>query len=270
MTERTTDPDPGRSSLDIDWLKTLAGALAAVTTAVLLSTLGAGGTLLGAALGSIAATVGTALYAQGLATSKRTVAKVQQTALVKVGVAQAEVRRAARQQGDDAAVGAHLEAADDRLAQAREDLDQLDVAGPQHLPWTARVAALPWKRVALVAAGTFAVVMIAISAFELLGGKPVSSYTSGTSVSGGTSFTRIADTSDAGSTPGDEDGGRQDPADQQPGQPADQPSDGASVEPDEEPTPTEEPTEAPTPTDEPTEDPEPTSEPTLPLPTPTR
>ena len=48
-----------------------------MTTAVLLSTLGAVGTIIGAALGSVAATVGTALYAQGLAKSKATVAKAQ-------------------------------------------------------------------------------------------------------------------------------------------------------------------------------------------------
>lgn len=43
--------------LGIDWLRTIAGALAAVSAAVLLSTLGAAGTLIGAALGSVVATV---------------------------------------------------------------------------------------------------------------------------------------------------------------------------------------------------------------------
>ena len=81
MPDQTTDDE----KLDIDWLKTAAGALAAVTTAVLLSTLGAVGTLIGAALGSVAATVGTALYAQGLAKSKAAMAKAQLTAINKVG-----------------------------------------------------------------------------------------------------------------------------------------------------------------------------------------
>src|SRR3954470_10312740 len=110
MPERDADSPP---TLDIDWLKTTAGALAAVTTAVLLSTLGAVGTLIGAALGSVAATVGSALYAQGLARSKRAVLKAQETALHKVGVAQAEVRRAARRQGEQQE--AHLDLAGERL-----------------------------------------------------------------------------------------------------------------------------------------------------------
>src|SRR3954454_3235204 len=97
MPERDADSPP---TLDIDWLKTTAGALAAVTTAVLLSTLGAVGTLIGAALGSVAATIGHALYAPGLARSRYVVLKAQETALHKVGIAQAEVRRAGRLDGD--------------------------------------------------------------------------------------------------------------------------------------------------------------------------
>src|SRR6478735_802921 len=98
--------------LGIDWLKTIAGALAAVSSAVLLSTLGAAGTIIGAALGSVVVTVGGALYTQGLARSHQRLAHVQTAALRKVGVAQAEVRRASRRQGDDEAVGAHLAYAD--------------------------------------------------------------------------------------------------------------------------------------------------------------
>ena len=71
MTEDNTQTD---NQTKIDWLKTAAGALAAVTTAVLLSTLGAAGTLIGAALGSVAVTVSSQLYAQGLARSRATMA----------------------------------------------------------------------------------------------------------------------------------------------------------------------------------------------------
>ena len=89
----TADPSP---KLDIDWLKTIAGALAAVSSAVLLSTLGAAGTIIGAALGSVIVTVGGALYSQGLARSRERLLQAQTAALRKVGVAQAEVRRAGR------------------------------------------------------------------------------------------------------------------------------------------------------------------------------
>ena len=45
-----------RRGTGIDWPATFAGAGAAVTVALLLSTLGAAGTLIGAALGSVVAT----------------------------------------------------------------------------------------------------------------------------------------------------------------------------------------------------------------------
>ncbi len=90
--------------LEIDWLKTAGGAFAAVSSAFLLSTLGAAGTIIGAALGSVIVTVGGALYTQGLARSHQRLARVQSLAVRKVGVTQAEVRRAARNSGEGDAV----------------------------------------------------------------------------------------------------------------------------------------------------------------------
>jgi hypothetical protein len=170
--------DLPKTKLDIDWLRTLAGALAAVTSALLLSTLGAAGTIIGAALGSIAATIGTTVYAHGLARSKETVAKAQHVTLSKVGVAQAEVRRAGRRSGDDAAVEAHLEAADERLEEAKAELDEV-VAEAQPGALSTRFSALPWKRIALSAAALFAAVLLTITAFEVLTGRSVSSRTGG-------------------------------------------------------------------------------------------
>lgn len=251
--------------LDIDWLKTAAGALAAVTTAVLLSTLGAVGTLIGAALGSVGATVGSALYAQALAKSRQTVIKAQETALHKVGIAQAEVRRASRRHGDDAAVEAHLEHADERLGEARADLDEAVAEDLASTPTPGeRFQALPWKRIGVVAAGTFLVVILAITAFERLAGQSVSSYTGGSDREQSSTF--------GGVTGDDGDGkGKPDKSDQQ-GDELDGPSDGAS--PDGDPSsqaPTDEPTEptepSVTPTPTPTVAPTPTPSPTAPLPT---
>src|SRR5688572_6265859 len=191
-----SDDTPG-SKLDLDWSNTLAGALAAVSSAVLLSTLGAAGTLIGAAVGSLAATIGTALYAQGLAKSKEKVAQAQETALNKVGVAQAEVRRARRRGSSGATAETHLEHAEEQLAEAEAELgDALD-GGREHgdnhgdqvlegFPdddikpgWRERLAVLSWKRIALYAAATFVVVLLAIAAFELISGRSVSSFTGG-------------------------------------------------------------------------------------------
>jgi hypothetical protein len=156
-----SDDTPG-SKLDIDWSNTLAGALAAVSSAVLLSTLGAAGTLIGAAVGSLAATIGTALYAQGLAKSREKVAQAQETALNKVGVAQAEVRRARRRGSSGATAETHLEQAEEQLAEAEAELgdaldggrDHGDNHGDQVLEgfpdddikpaWRERLAVLPW------------------------------------------------------------------------------------------------------------------------------
>ena len=251
MSDRPTDSSP---ALDIDWLKTLAGALAAVTTAVLLSTLGAVGTLLGAALGSVAATVGSALYAQGLRRSRQAVLKAQEAALHKVGVAQAEVRRAARRDG--AQQEAHLELADERLGEAREELD----VEPSQT-WGDRLAALPWRRIALVAAATFAVVVLAITAFEALAGRSVSSYTGGSD---------DRSTTIGGVTQGNGGGVKQEHKDDQAPQPSQSasPSEEPSEDVSESPTdsPSETPTETPTPTDTPA--PTETSLPTT-VPTPT-
>ena len=243
--------------LELDWVRTAAGALAAVSSAVLLSTLGAAGTIIGAALGSVVITVGSALYSQGLARSRDRLAQAQEAAR-RVGIAQAEVRRASRRRGDQRAVEGHLEHADKRLREARGDLA---AAGEQtHHPgrptaaagrraptagWGDRLARLPWTQIAVFSVGLFAAVLVAITAFEIVSGRSVSSYTGGGD--GGTSITDI--TGDGGS--------RKDPS--QPG--TETPTDSSSPTPDEPttPTPSETPSDSGTPT--PTE-PTPTTTPT--------
>ncbi|PPK98702.1 hypothetical protein CLV92_101402 [Kineococcus xinjiangensis] len=67
-------PEPAPATLTLNWVQIVGGALAAVTAAVLLSTLrslGWVGTLLGAGIGSLAASVGTAVYAHYLARSRQ-------------------------------------------------------------------------------------------------------------------------------------------------------------------------------------------------------
>lgn len=243
--------DENRSRLGIDWPTTIAGALAAVTVAVLLSTLGAAGTLVGAAVGSVVATLATAVYRQGIDSSRRKVAQIQGVALVKVGVAQDEVRRAAG--------AASSPTADLRLARARDQLDEalaeLEPAEAADQPAPVRRwAALPWRRIAAAALGLFVVVVLAISAFELLTGRSVSSYTGGTDGDSGTSVSNLVE--DEAST--NDDPRRPDRRDDRP---VDQPTPDAGTDdptPDQ-PTPTSEPTEATGPT-EPTESP--TTEPT--------
>jgi hypothetical protein len=250
------DADPDTRTLDIDWLKTLAGALAAVTTAVLLSTLGAVGTLIGAALGSVAATVGSALYAQGLTRSKAAVLKAQETALHKVGIAQAEVRRAGRRSGEEQE--AHLDLADERLDEAKDELDVAEVDGAQP-GWRERLATLGWRRLAVLAVATFAIVVVAITAFEAVSGRSVSSYTGGSSKDQGTTLGGVSDGGGHGDKGKPDRPQQSESTDESPS-----PSDDASESPTGEPTaPTEEttPTEAPTPSETPTPSEAPSSPP---------
>ena len=176
--------------LGIDWLKTIAGALAAVSAAVLLSTLGAAGTIIGAALGSVVATVGGALYSQGLARSHERVSRASQAARKKVWIARAEISRASRGQGYGQSIGVDLTRAEERLDEAKDDLDAAAV-NPDDLTWHERFAILPWKQISWAAAGVFAVAVLAITGFELVSGQTVSSITGGTNGGGGTTITHI-------------------------------------------------------------------------------
>lgn len=254
---------PTTEKLQIDWLKTIGGALAAVSSAFLLSTLGAAGTIIGAALGSVIVTVSGALYSQALARSHQRLARAQVAALRKVGVAQAEVRRAGRHQGDDEAVDAHLAHAEERLDRAKDDLGAL-ADEPDGPGWRERLALLPWKRILLVAAGLFVAAIVAITAFELVAGRSVSQITGGSEGGGGPTISRVGIGDDAG-----DDSTRPDDAPvEDPAAPTGAPSDdspdqpGATEEPSVEPAPEPEPTTpAPTPTAPPTSEPVLPSEP---------
>lgn len=256
---------------DIDWLATVAGALAAVSSAVLLSTLGAAGTIIGAALGSVSVTVGSAFYRHGLARSRERLAQAQATARHKIGIAQTEVYRASRRQGDPRAE-AHLSHAESSLDEARQRLESVDPQAPV-FGWRERLIALPWKRISLGAAGLFTAAVLSITAFELLVGESVSSITGGSEGNGGTTISRIGGGSDR-DTSREQDEDPVPSEDDAPSQtdPTEQPSDESSPSPDESSTteePTEEPTEStspvPSPTDQSTPTPQP-EEPTSTLP----
>jgi hypothetical protein len=142
----------------ISWVQVVAGAGAAVASAVLLSTLGVAGTVVGAAVGSIAASVTAHLVSRGLDVSRE-----QALALRRVGEAREDIERVASHPEGDAEPG--LEHADVALGRLETDLR------------TSR--RISWKHVAVVAFVLFVGVMVAITAFELLTGRAVSSYTGG-------------------------------------------------------------------------------------------
>lgn len=168
-----------RRRLEVNWVQTIAAPLAAVTSAVLLSTVGVAGTILGAALGSLAYTLGTAIYSHYIGATKDRVVTAQKVAATRIGQAQSRVQEASEN------LDAGSEDADEELARAGEELHEarsaLEDAGEDapRVGWRTVLAGLPWKRIAVVASGVFLVAMLVIVSFELVSGRAVSTYTGG-------------------------------------------------------------------------------------------
>lgn len=251
-----------RPRLEINWVQSSGGALAAVSSAVLLSTFGVAGTLIGAAVGSLVITVGGAFYTYSIKAARQRVATAQTVAVARIGLAQARVREASGEMAERRP-GAAEEAAHD-IAEAEVDLDHarnaleddLDTADKKP-DWRSVLSGLPWKRIALGAVATFAAAMVVIVVFELVTGRAVSSYTGG---SDSDQRTSIPGFSGGGDDPQDK------PGDQPPGTP-DQDEEG-KLPPEERPPESEEPDEV-EPTDEPSTEPSAptTTEPSVPEPT---
>ena len=158
-----------QNRLQINWVNSAGGALGAVSSAVLLSSLGAAGTLAGAAIGSLCITVGGAIYSHYLSMTKERVAAQALAA-----------RRGGRVRERVPAGTGAVPAAEDR--QSLEDPDRSEEA--EQGGFVSRLLHdLPWKRIVAISAALFGIAMLIIVAFELSTGRAVSSYTGGTSSS---------------------------------------------------------------------------------------
>lgn len=247
-----------REKLQLDWVKVVGAALATMSSALVLSTLGAAGTIIGAALGSVVITVGGSVYSHYLDLSRQRVAAAQAAALRKVGDARTNVRRAATEldePGEPAAsaVGS-LGMAERQLHRAASGLREAEQ--PPRASYRETLKGLPWKRIALAAAGVFLLVMTVITVFELVTGRAVSTYTGGSEEGTRTSITglvRGGEEGDPAKQPRSPDGESTPtptstaetpaPADSVPPTPEDGPTDGVTED---TPAPTGEPTTQPT------------------------
>jgi hypothetical protein len=144
--------------VDINVVQVVASALAAVSSAVLLSTVGVAGTVIGAAVGSVIATVGSAVYSYSLHVSRERVAAAAQVA------AMARVRRGGQ---------------DPRATQRLSEQQEADAEKAARPSLRETLSKLPWKRVAVATTGVFLVAMVVIVGFELVSGRAVSTYTGG-------------------------------------------------------------------------------------------
>ncbi len=244
----TEEDDSTPRKLELSPVQVAASALAATSAAFVASWAGTAGTLIGAALGSVIATVGAATYTYSLTRTseiaKRTAAQVREGALLPNGLPRPRASRV-----DETAVMPPVEDADDRPQEGADVAwwRRFDPRGKQ----------LPWGRVALASAAVMLVTLAVLTSFEGVTGRSVSDTVTGDD----SSRTTVGNVFRGGGDTRDEE-----PAPQEDEQ---QPDDGAT--PTEESTPTEEPTPTPTtePTEEPSVEPTPTVEPTTPAPTPT-
>ncbi|MDN7122759.1 hypothetical protein INN71_15320 [Nocardioides sp. ChNu-153] len=207
--------------LDLDWVKLVAGALAAVSSAFLLSTLGAVGTLLGAALGSVIASVSASLYSASLERSRQKVLAVQvplrrrepgdATSPLVLHVAAQDVA-----EGDPPGPPADDTARVQRVGAADGAADPSDPADGTSDGGTTDPSArhsllvsVPWKRVATWAAGLFLAAMLVLTVIELAVGRSASEITGGSEGGSRTSFSQLTG---GGGASVDDDGGPAAPA----------------------------------------------------------
>ena len=155
VSEESKEPKESNPRLEINPIQVMASALAAVTSAVLLSTLGTAGTIIGAALGSLIATAGAAIYSYSIRISRERVAAVQAAAIAKVN------RK--------------------RTGASTRQIEVEEKHGDQgRALWREALARLPWKWIAIIAGAVFVIAMIVIISFELITGRSVSTVTGGT------------------------------------------------------------------------------------------
>ena len=173
-TETTVRPDTTvdqPKGFTLNPVQVAAGALAAVSSAVGASFFGVAGTLIGAALGSVIASVSTALYTESLRKTNEGIKRV----LTRRPVDEAPLAGPVT-----AVLPAHL--------------------SPRHAPEDR--GGLRWSRVGGYAAAVFVAAMLIVTGIELVGQQPVSALVGDTASSGSTTLGQLTNaSSDRDTTP---------------------------------------------------------------------
>ena len=185
--EEGGEPRPRQPFLGLSPLQVLGGALAAISAAVVSSYLGVAGTLIGAALASIVSTVGGALYTESMRSAHGRLRQGIQT----VGSRRSDGRRSGSVRAEHPDHRGPASTAADSGGAEEDYVLVVRTRRPGLLDALRRVSARAW----LGTAAVFLIAVLAITAFEMFTGKPVSA-----SVGGGTSKgTTIGSVVDSGS-----------------------------------------------------------------------
>jgi hypothetical protein len=170
-TVRSDTPADEPKGFRLNPVQVAAGALAAVSSAVGASFFGVAGTLIGAALGSVIASVSTALYTESLRKTNEGIKRVL-----------------TRRSGDGAPVVGPVTA----VLPAH--------LSPRHAP--EERGGLRWSRVGGYAAAVFVAAMFIVTGIELVGQQPVSALVGDTASSGSTTLGQLTNaSSDRDTTP---------------------------------------------------------------------
>lgn len=164
-----TSPEDTTRTTDLNLTHVVAAALAAVTTAVLGSTLGAAGTLIGAAGASVITTVGTAVYRASLERSRRSVRSLTR-----------RTRPASSSRQGSRTERSHPPAAKAPL-RSEQLTDSID-REPQSREHSRRVTPLRGGAMILGALGAFLLAMMLITGFEWASGQTVGGNGTGTTI----------------------------------------------------------------------------------------
>src|ERR687894_204013 len=172
-TEQIEDKDKPQG-VQLSATQVAAGALAAVSSAVVASFFGLAGTLIGAALASVISTVSAALYSNSLQKTNEKLRRARGQVTGRLSAAdETEVASAAPAAPATQVLPAHL---DPRRAPARRSRPR-------------------WTKVAVYAAAVFVMAMGIVTGIELIGQKPVAALVGGTETSQETTIGAITNAS---------------------------------------------------------------------------
>ncbi|MGB9012077.1 MAG: hypothetical protein WCB95_04335 [Aeromicrobium sp.] len=139
-------PDRQRLLGDLSWLQIVVGALAAMTSAWIASTLGVGGTIIGAAIGSLVIPISSALYGRTLDKGRVLVVRTERGTVI--------------QQQVDGSSDTEIV---DEVADANPNIrDAAVVTQPPRLHW---------KTILLTTVAVLALAVVAMGAYELVSGQ---------------------------------------------------------------------------------------------------